>query len=141
MLAFLLLLLATQHPGAAPTDWAFVTGESHVKYRWSRPASNSCLVEFSSEDHLAARTFDAMARIVSNRPQAPVQPNSISAITPAPTHVRQQTADRAIHVELPRMGRDAEEIHDCYGIVQMRSLVKTTSQSPAQDTPSQQPAK
>lgn len=141
MIALYLLLLVTQHPGGAPTDWKAVMGEPHVKYRWSKPAANSCLVEFSSDGQQAAQKFDAVARIVSNRPQGAVQPNSISAITPAPTVVRQQTADRSMQVQLPRMGRDAQELQNCYGIVQIQAQIKTKSQSPEQDAPQQQNGK
>lgn len=136
MVAFLFLLLAAQHPGATPTEWRPLTGEQNVKYRWSRPTANSCLVEFSSEDRQGARTFEISAKVVTNRPQGATQANSISAIAPAPTLIRQQTADRSMQVEVPRMGRDAAEIHECYGIVQVQSQKLTSPRGRGQEEPS-----
>jgi hypothetical protein len=116
MIAYLLFALSTTHQGGAPTNWQHLMGEPAVKYRWSRPESNSCLMEFTSDDRGTALSFEVIASVISNRSQTALgkQRTSFGRTTSAPVVPR--TSDRTIPVELTRMGRNVMDIQDCYGI-------------------------
>ena len=40
------VLFAALHVGGQPTAWSSVAGNRMIEYRWSRPANNSCDIEF-----------------------------------------------------------------------------------------------
>ena len=126
MFGILLLALAV-HPAEGPTPWLALNGEPDVSYRWSRPDSNTCLLEFSNENASGQRSFDTVVKIIMNRPQAPVKPTGQSAIKQQPTRITPQTSERRISVQLFQMGRDAQRLNDCYGVVQVSATAKPAS--------------
>jgi hypothetical protein len=133
MLAYLLFILAVPHPGGTPTNWQPLLGEPSVRYRWARPSSNSCLVEFASDNPTAGLTFQSIVKVITNRPESPVSQKSLSPLRAAPTVIVPQTSDREISIQLVRMGQDARDIPDCYGIQMLKGSKKdggTTESEP-----------
>jgi hypothetical protein len=120
MIAYLLLALAGPHQGGAPTNWQPLAGGPAVRYRWSRPTSNSCLVEFASDDRGEQLSFEAIANVIINRPSPPVIHESLSPLKSDPPIIVPQTSERVVSIELGRMGRDVRNIHDCYGVEAVR---------------------
>lgn len=116
MLAYLLLILVVPHPGGTPTNWQPLLGEPAVRYRWSLPTSNSCLVEFASDSPGTGLAFESVVKVITNRPESPVSQKSLSPLKPAPTMIVPQTSDRELTIQLVRMGQQARDIPDCYGI-------------------------
>lgn len=123
MFGVLLLALAV-HPGQGPGSWVALNGEPNVNYRWSRPDSNTCLVEFSTENTSGQLSFDTVVKIITNRPQAPVKSTGPTPIKQQPTRITPQTGERRISVQLFQMGRDAQRLNDCYGVMQVSAIAK-----------------
>src|SRR3954466_12068095 len=136
MVGILLLALAV-HPGQGPGDWVPLNGEPNVTYRWSRPDSNSCLVEFSNANTTGQLSLNSVVKIITNRPQQPVKATGLSPIKQQPTRITPQTSERRISVQLFQMGRDAERLHDCYGVMQVSATAAKsagTDKTPSTNT-------
>jgi hypothetical protein len=116
-----MFMLISQHPGGDAHSWRPLDGEPNVAYRWSQPDSNTCLVEFTSQDHTGPRSFETVAKIYTTRPQAPVKTKSISAIKPQATRIIPQVSERRVSVQLFRLGNDAQRLSNCYGVVQVNA--------------------
>jgi hypothetical protein len=130
MIIGLLFLLATlPHVGQQASPWESVTGVSTVEYRWSRPAANSCLVEFRNVNGATPMEFNMKTTYVTNRPQLPVKPTGPADKTKNPTVIKEQTEDHVQLVRLLKAGTATEGISGCYRIV----VVKATA------IPSKQP--
>ena len=122
MIALLLLGFLVQHPGGLPGDWQALTGVPDLSYRWSRPASNSCLVEFrSSSSQNGDLDFQVTATIFTSSPPGPIQSKTGSVFRVEPTRVKPQLGDRVFSMRLRRMGQLSRDIHDCYGISEMKA--------------------
>lgn len=121
MVTLMLLALVTQHPGGPPSDWLPLSGEPKISYRWSRPSANSCMVEFESGERGNSLRFDVVAKILSSRPDAPVYPKESDRPAPEPTIIKPQTVERKMSIEVIRMGRNSETIHECYGVLSLQA--------------------
>jgi hypothetical protein len=125
-----ILLFLFIHPGSPPTDWSSVQGAPLVRYRWSRPALNSCLVEIENQDPTKAVRLNATASFVKNNP---IPQDSLSpAGDPNPenkTIVRPQTSVRNFQVNLSRLARSTMSLTDCYGIVSLKGFISSNSES------------
>ena len=125
---FLIFLFATiaPHPGGVPTDWQPLSGVQQVNYRWSRPTSNSCLIEVVAE----GKTSEPLqlrinAKVLSRRPDPPIAPTPGSPIYVEPTKIKPQTEEREFSIALSPHGRAIEDIHDCYGVQEADARVKS----------------
>lgn len=123
MFGVLFLALAV-HPGEGPGPWLALNGEPNVSYRWSRPDSNTCLVEFSNGNTGDELSFDTVVKIISSRPQAPVKPTGLTPLKQQSTRITPQTSERRISVQLFQMGRDALRLNDCYGVMHVDATAK-----------------
>jgi hypothetical protein len=129
MVPILLIAAAlTQAAGAPPTDWKPLTGVTGVHYRWSRPTSNSCMVEFESAAASQELQFKVTASVASTNPPASLEYNPDSPMHVESTKIKPQVGDRVFSMRLARLGRDTKDIHDCYGVVGIRAA--TGPQSP-----------
>jgi hypothetical protein len=136
MFGILFLALAV-HPGQGPGDWVALNGEPNVSYRWSRPDSNTCLVEFSNGNTSGPLSFDTTVKIITNRPQTPAKPTGLTPLKQQPTRITPQTGERRMSVQLFQMGRDAQRLHDCYGVMQVSATARTsvdTDKAPSTST-------
>lgn len=122
MLPILLFAAIAPTPGGLPSDWKSLNGISHVNYRWARPTSNSCVIEFAAVGEAPERLQLQIKVKVFNTRQAPqVEEQSDSAMTVEPTKIRPQTEDRVFSIELLRYNRGVESLHDCYGVNQVEA--------------------
>jgi hypothetical protein len=117
-----LLLLATlPHVGQQPGPWESVTGVNMVEYRWSRPAANSCLVEFRNVSVATPAEFNVKTTFVTNRPMPAVQPTGPADKRKNLTVVKEQTEEHQQPVHLLKAGTATEGISGCYRIVVVRA--------------------
>ena len=112
----LFLLLALPHVGGEPGPWQTVTGVNKVQYRWSRPASNTCLVEFENQDIDQPAQFMAVATFAYTRPTKPVVTKSLAPKKDSPTVVKEKTIDRQLPVHIFRSGTYSTTIDSCYHV-------------------------
>lgn len=125
-----LLLLATlPHVGQQPGSWEGVTGASMVEYRWSRPAANSCLVEFRNMSSATPTVFNVETTFVTNRPILPVQPTGPADKRKNLTVVKEQTEEHRQSVRLLKAGTATEGISGCYRIVVVKATVANSRQA------------
>jgi hypothetical protein len=129
MIGLLFFLAILPHVGQQPSPWDSVTGVSTLEYRWSRPAANSCLVEFRNVTGATPAEFKVRTTFVTNRPQLPVQPTGPADKRKNLTVIKGQTEDHQQFVRLLKAGIATEGISGCYRIV----VVKATA------IPSRQP--
>ena len=94
-------------------------------YRWSRPDSNTCLVEFSNGNTSGQLSFDSVVKVIISRPQAPVKPTGLTPMKQQPTRITPQTSERRMSVQLFQMGRDVQRLNDCYGVAGVRVAAKS----------------
>ncbi len=113
----LLLLAILPKVGQQPSPWESVMGMNLVEYRWSRPAANSCLIEFRSIGAAAPARFDAKTRFVTNRPMSPVDPTGPGRKKDNVTVVKEQTDERQQSIHLLSAGTASEAISGCYRVV------------------------
>lgn len=125
----LFLLLVLPHVGGQPSPWQGVSGVDKVQYRWSRPASNSCLVEFNNAGASQPPPFTAGVTFVSNRPTKPLQPKGLppKKSESEATIVRDQISERQLPVHLVKLGTYATSIEDCYRIVLVKAVVPSST--------------
>jgi len=141
MHSFLIFAALLVSPGAPPKDWLPLTGMPQVNYRWSRPTSDSCLVEFAVVG-VATDTLQLQvnAKTLITRPAAPIEPMSGSPLHVEPTKIKPQTAPRAFSIQLQPHGRTVEDLHNCYGVMEVSAHKKgarpdpTAPPSPEADT-------
>jgi hypothetical protein len=125
-----LLFLATlPHVGQQPGPWESVTGVSMVEYRWSRPAANSCLVEFRNVSVATPAEFNVKTTFVTNRPMLPVQPTGPADKRKNLTVVKEQTEEHQQSVRLLKAGTATEGISGCYRIVVVRAAAAISGQT------------
>ena len=126
-MTFLLLLFALPHAGGDPTSWQTLPGADNVQYRWSRPASNSCLVEFENQDAKQAAQFTAVATIVYTRPTNPVPTTGLAPKKSGPTVIKDKTEDREMPVHILRSGRYSASIDGCYRVMLLKSAAPSSN--------------
>ena len=120
-MTLLLLLFVLPHAGGAPTPWQAVSGTDNVQYRWSRPASNSCLVEFENQDANQAAQFTAVATVVYTRPTSPVPTTGLAPRKSGPTIIKDRTEDREMPVHILRSGTYSASIDGCYRVMLLKA--------------------
>jgi hypothetical protein len=122
MITLLLLGFLVQRPGGLPGDWQQLTGVPDLSYRWSRPTSNSCLVEFrGSPSQSGEIEFQVTATIFATLPPGPIQSKAGSAFRVEATRIKPQISDRVFAMRLRRLGQQSQDLHDCYGISQIKA--------------------
>lgn len=117
----LLLLFVLPHVGGDPTPWQAVPGADNVQYRWSRPASNSCLIEFENENARQVAQFTVLATVVYTRPTNPVPTTGLAPRKSAPTIIKDKTEDREMPVHLVRSGTYSASIDGCYRVTMLKA--------------------
>ena len=117
----LLLLFVLPHVGGDPSPWQALPGADKVQYRWSRPASNSCLVEFENQDMSQVAQFTAVATVVYTRPTNPVPTTGLAPRKSAPTIIKDKTEDRQMPVQLVRSGTYSASIDGCYRVMLLKA--------------------
>jgi hypothetical protein len=122
MIPFLLITSLMLNPGAPPTDWQPLGGVTGVHYRWSRPTSNSCLVEFEGAADPGVLQFQVTAKVLNTEPKGPIEYNPDSPMQIESTKIKPQLEDRAFPMRLVRFGRDNRDIHNCYGVLGIRAM-------------------
>lgn len=130
-----ILLLASVHPGGPSSDWISVDGASSVRFRWSRPASNSCLVEFQNSDSLNQIRMTAVAAYAGNRTETPVQPPGQNLGHVGPTIVRERKEEKHISATMDKLSKYIVSIPDCYRIDTIRGSAMSTKEPSNQDNP------
>ena len=128
MIGLLLFLATLPHVGQQASPWESVTGVSTVEYRWSRPAANSCLVEFRNVNGATPAEFNVKTTFVTNRPQLPVQPTGPADKRKNPTVVKEQTEDHQQFIRLLKVGTATEGIVGCYRIVVVKAAAIPSKQ-------------
>jgi hypothetical protein len=58
-------------------------------------------------------------KIITNRPQAPVKPTGLTPLKQQATQISPHTSERRISVQVFQMGRDAQRLNDCYGVLRV----------------------
>ena len=125
-----LLFLATlPHVGQQPGPWEKLTGVNMVDYRWSRPAANSCLVEFRNVNGVASAEFNVKTTFVTNRPMPAVQPTGPADKRKNLTVIKEQTEEHQQSVRLLKAGTATEGISGCYRIVVVRAATVVVGQT------------
>jgi hypothetical protein len=131
----LLLLFVLPHVGGDPTPWQAVSGTDNVQYRWSRPASNSCLVEFENQDASQAAQFVAVATVVYTRPTNPVPTTGLAPRKSAPTIIKDKTEDREMPVHILRSGTYSASIDGCYRVMLLKASAPSSNGKTMTDKP------
>jgi hypothetical protein len=128
----LLLLIALPHVGQQPGPWESLTGAGLVEYRWSRPAANSCLVEFRNLNAGTPAELNVKTTFVTNRPMLPVQPTGPADKRKNLTVVPEQTEEHQQTVRLLKAGTASQGISGCYRIVVVRGTTVVSSKQTKQ---------
>ena len=131
----LLLLFILPHVGGDPTPWQAVPGADSVQYRWSRPESNSCLVEFENQDVRQAAEFTAVATVVYTRPTNPVPTTGLAPRKSAPTIIKDKTEDREMPVHIFRSGTYSASIDGCYRVMLLKASAPPSNDKAMTDKP------
>lgn len=116
MIPLLLIGSLMVNPGAPPTEWKPLAGVTGIHYRWSRPTSNSCIVEFGSTGGSGVLHFQVTANVTTTNPPASLEYNPDSPMNIESTKIKPQKADRVFTIQLPQQGENSQYIHDCYGV-------------------------
>ncbi|HEX4769183.1 MAG TPA: hypothetical protein VH351_00025 [Bryobacteraceae bacterium] len=122
-----------------PSDWTTLPGADKIEYRWSRPANNSCLIEFRSLDPTDTTKFTAVATVTDNSiPPKPKPAPTYRAPTQAPTKVREHHQDRTMLIRVVASGTTAQSSDDCYKVVSVKA--EDVSATPSSNNGSSPPA-
>jgi hypothetical protein len=118
-----LLFAVLSHVGGQPSPWEAVSGANKVEYRWSRPAGNSCSIEFHNLDASQSSEFTAVTTFAMNRAVVPVLPNVPGPTKDNRTIVREQMGENRLLVRVVRFGTNTISIDDCYRVVLVKASV------------------
>jgi hypothetical protein len=102
---------------APPTEWLPLTGTEKIEYRWSRPASNSCLIEFRSSDSTGAEKFTTVATVVTNAVPKPKTVYRVGAPPVPPAIIKENKEDRTAAIEVGPSGTAVQSFDSCYRVV------------------------
>ena len=109
---------------SASTSWRKL-GVVPVRYRATYPLTNSCTLEFQSEDVSKTQTITAAVVIVMNRPI--FSSHESHPEQPQPTDVREHRGQRTVYLRLKPLASESLSVSDCYNVIKVDVLKATSS--------------
>lgn len=111
--------LLLQTAGGLPGYWQLLSGVPDVSYRWSRPTSDSCSVEFRTPRAPQERTLNLEIRMIGARPGRTASDDSDNSFSRPSVPEKPKVVSQSVAIELSRDGQARQYIHSCYGIVSL----------------------